>query len=320
MQEEDRRLGRRRRCRKVGLSESYTGVGGSRGESQKRGEVGKGFEEQRKKARRRSGRRQKKGKSVIRVGTGGVVGEIRGALGQVEAEKWAMAEGQEEKRVERKREAELLQQKRARESVKRSAVKRTPGQKRSRLDIGKGPVEEERPKLRQEEKKGKRVRVGRAWVSGRLTNHRKYVAYVKGYRAAEKVRRRREGRGYTQGQGRAIAPRAQEERTKADRWYAKHRKRREGWLSAEEERPGRIVFRNPAENEVGRHEARRCGVPTVGRVTAARSPERQQKRTYVREWPVGEEGMLRIGQRFRAAWKEQEKKRVGALAPRGVAK
>jgi len=104
----------------------------------------------------------------------------------------------------------------------------------------------------------KRIRVTRTWVSGMLTNYTNFQNYVLRFRGTK------------------------EERKSASekRWYESHRKGREGFvvnaqsLTGEEKAkgkkksgstlPGLIVFRHPNDHGVGRKEARRCGIPTVG--------------------------------------------------------
>jgi ribosomal protein S2 len=57
------------------------------------------------------------------------------------------------------------------------------------------------------------------------------------------------------------------------RWYESHRKGREGLVLKtaadgkrirSKSRPGLVRFRHPNDHGVGRKEARRCGIPTVG--------------------------------------------------------
>jgi small subunit ribosomal protein S2 len=85
--------------------------------------------------------------------------------------------------------------------------------------------------------------VNKKWVSGLLTNHPTFQEYVKTYNA-----------------------KPDELKTeKEKKWYRRHRKDREEWLSSTKiKRPGRVVFRNPVDHPIGVHEAYRCGIPTVG--------------------------------------------------------
>lgn len=164
------------------------------------------------------------------------------------------------------------------------------GYKRSKRSKGKGQERREEERNSKEEKgkkrKGKVVRVEPVWVSGRLTNNREYVKYVKRYREKQKGKVR-ETTKYEKRQ---------------ERWYKKNRRGREDWLRTEAERPGVVVFRNPEEQEAGRKEASRCGVPTVGRITEDRKPEREQRRTYGRKWPKGDRGKVMRGER---RWKRR---------------
>ena len=141
-------------------------------------------------------------------------------------------------------------------------------------------------------KKGEVVKVTEAWVSGRLTNNGGLSEYV--MRKKERDERRGEGKG-----------------TKAERWYERHRKGREGWLVGKEgkaKRPGVIVFRNPEEQGVARKEAVRCGIPTVGRVTPKRDKEREKRRTYGRPIENGKQGRLRRGNRRKRAYEKDTAK------------
>lgn len=112
----------------------------------------------------------------------------------------------------------------------------------------------------------KRIRVTRTWVSGMLTNYRNFKNYVRRYKGKKETRR-----------------------TPAEkRWYESHRKGREGWIGRKgeetkrkgEERilPSLIIFRHPNDHGVGRKEARRCGIPTVGRVDT--DCKYRERRTY----------------------------------------
>lgn len=101
----------------------------------------------------------------------------------------------------------------------------------------------------------KRIRVSRTWVSGIRTNYTNFKNYVIRFKATHDDRK-----------------------THAEkRWYELNRKNREGivgiksTLGKREDRdtkgrPGLIVFRNPNDHIVGRKEALRCGIPTVGLV------------------------------------------------------
>jgi hypothetical protein len=277
---------------------------------------------QTRSARQRVERMKKQGKSVMRVGTGGVVGGIRSKMREEVAERARKKKAVEEAERARKKKRE------ERTGSKRGRVTRIPGQKRSFLGRGgkEGRIGAGRLELQRKQKeKGKVVRVDRSWVSGRLTNHRKYVDYVKWYRKertyakqggiwpseageAVLVSETKRASGVSASERKREASEArlrgekgevEKKRTKEDRWYEKNRKGREEWLVTEAERPGVIVFRNAGEHEVGRHEAIRCGVPTVGRVSGKTKMERKQKRTYAREWPAGERGSVMRGQRRR---------------------
>jgi ribosomal protein S2 len=97
----------------------------------------------------------------------------------------------------------------------------------------------------------KRVRVTRTWISGMLTN---YTSFQKDMRRLKETN--------------------EERKTYAEkRWYESHRKGREGMVVKRSSdgkrvrstgRPGLVRFRHPNDHGVGRKEARRCGVPTVG--------------------------------------------------------
>jgi len=97
----------------------------------------------------------------------------------------------------------------------------------------------------------KRIRVTRSWVSGMLTNYRNFQNYVLRLQGTK-----------------------EERKTPAEkRWYESHRKGREGLVmdnqlggnqSRKKGLPGLILFRHPNDHGVGRKEARRCGIPTVG--------------------------------------------------------
>lgn len=99
----------------------------------------------------------------------------------------------------------------------------------------------------------KRVRVSRTWVSGMRTNYTNFKNYVTRFKATHDDRK-----------------------THAEkRWYELNRKGREGIVGLKMEngeetdgkgRPALIVFRNPNDHVVGRKEALRCGIPTVGLV------------------------------------------------------
>ena len=95
----------------------------------------------------------------------------------------------------------------------------------------------------------KRIRVTRTWMSGMLTNYTNFQNDVLRFKGTK------------------------EERKSASekRWYESHRKGREGFVGLETGKgkktgglPGLIVFRHPNDHGVGRKEARRCGIPTVG--------------------------------------------------------
>lgn len=102
----------------------------------------------------------------------------------------------------------------------------------------------------------KRIRVTRTWVSGMLTNYTNFQNYVLRFRGTKEERRS----------------------ASEKRWYESHRKGREGFVVSPtqgEEKgpskkkggtglPGVIVFRHPNDHGVGRKEAMRCGIPTVG--------------------------------------------------------
>jgi small subunit ribosomal protein S2 len=107
----------------------------------------------------------------------------------------------------------------------------------------------------------KRIRVSRTWVSGMLTNYRNFQDYIVRFKSTQM---NTEGRKSHSEQ----------------RWYESHRKTREGFVGLDDtmetqgkegkktplrtRRPGVIFFRHPNEHGVGRKEAARCGVPTVG--------------------------------------------------------
>jgi small subunit ribosomal protein S2 len=101
----------------------------------------------------------------------------------------------------------------------------------------------------------KRIRVTRTWVSGMLTNYTNFQNYVQRFRGTKDERKS----------------------ASEKRWYESHRKGREGFVVNPHGRgedkakkksgstlPGLIVFRHPNDHGVGRKEARRCGIPTVG--------------------------------------------------------
>ena len=99
----------------------------------------------------------------------------------------------------------------------------------------------------------KRIRVTRTWVSGIRTNYTNFQNYVLRFKATNEERKSHAEK----------------------RWYELNRKGREGMVGISDsnekveqkkERPGLIVFRNPNDHVVGRKEALRCGIPTVGRV------------------------------------------------------
>lgn len=141
---------------------------------------------------------------------------------------------------------------------------------------------------RKGEKGAEVVKVTEAWVSGRLTNNGGLSEYV--MRKKEREELRGGGKG-----------------TKAERWYERHRKGREGWLVGGKngvKRPGVIVFRNPEEHGVARKEAVMCGIPTVGRVTPKREKERGKRRTYGRPIENGKQGRLRRGNRRKRAYEK----------------
>lgn len=99
----------------------------------------------------------------------------------------------------------------------------------------------------------KRIRVSRTWISGIRTNYTNFKNYVIRFKATHDDRK-----------------------THAEkRWYELNRKGREsivgikGTIGKREDtdtkgRPALIVFRNPNDHIVGRKEALRCGIPTVG--------------------------------------------------------
>jgi hypothetical protein len=162
------------------------------------------------------------------------------------------------------------------------------GEKRRGREKGKGRS------LRQGEGIGEAevVKVTEAWVSGRLTNNGGLSEYV--MRKKEREELRGEGKG-----------------TKAERWYERNRKGREGWLVGGKKgvkRPGVIVFRNPEEHGVARKEAVMCGIPTVGRVTPKREKERGKRRTYGRPIENGKQGRLRRGNRRKRAYEKDTAK------------
>jgi len=93
----------------------------------------------------------------------------------------------------------------------------------------------------------KRIRVTRTWVSGMLTNYRNFQNYVLRFKGTKEERRS----------------------ASEKRWYESHRKGREGFVGRDSETtkkalPGLIIFRHPNDHGVGRKEAMRCGIPTVG--------------------------------------------------------
>jgi len=92
----------------------------------------------------------------------------------------------------------------------------------------------------------KRLRVTRTWVSGIRTNYTNFQNYVLRFKATHDDRKSHAEK----------------------RWYELNRKGREGRVGdhkeLKKERPGLIVFRNPNDHVVGRKEALRCGIPTVG--------------------------------------------------------
>lgn len=96
----------------------------------------------------------------------------------------------------------------------------------------------------------KRIRVTRTWVSGIRTNYTSFQNYVLRFKATHDDRKSHAEK----------------------RWYELNRKGREGIVGItdsnqtelKKERPGLIVFRNPNDHVVGRKEALRCGIPTVG--------------------------------------------------------
>ena len=256
MQEKERRGRRIRRCRTSGME----GKGGwdLLGEGAEKNGNGMWVNgKDRRAGRRRVEGIHKKGKSVRRVGTGRVGGGRMGGL----------------RKRRRKRSEDTLQSKESKRERQRETPKKVGGKRSKSTKRGR------------EVARGKVVRVEREWVSGRLTNHKEYVKYVKRYAEKQKQKKALEGEG-------------ESKKTKGERWYEKHRKGRENWLEEEVDRPGVVVFRNTVDQEAGRKEARMCGVPTVGRVTDDRSPERKQIRTYGRPWQSGEKGVLIIGQRM----------------------
>lgn len=105
----------------------------------------------------------------------------------------------------------------------------------------------------------KRIRVTRTWISGMLTNYSHFQNYVLRFKGTNEDRKS----------------------ASEKRWYESHRKGREGfvgldngmerqesgsWASRKKKGglPGLIVFRHPNDHGVGRKEAMRCGIPTVG--------------------------------------------------------
>ena len=154
--------------------------------------------------------------------------------------------------------------------------------------VGTGRIPGGRRKSRARKENGEElegvVMVTEVWVSGRLTNNKGRSDYV----------RRKRSSGAVGG-------------AKAERRYARKRKGMEKWLSEEQrKRPGRVVFRNPEDHEVARKEARRCGIPTVGRVTKKRKKDRVPRRTYGRPRDQGKEGKVVRGRRRKRALRNEK--------------
>lgn len=122
----------------------------------------------------------------------------------------------------------------------------------SRMVVGTTPELGRRRERRCEDiDSSKRIRVTRSWISGMLTNYPNF----------QKDRRR-------------LKETQDDRKTYSEkRWYESHRKGREGLVlkrssdgkrTRSKSRPGLVRFRHPNDHVVGRKEARRCGIPTVG--------------------------------------------------------
>jgi len=146
----------------------------------------------------------------------------------------------------------------------------------------------------------KRMRVTRSWVSGMLTNYGEFQNFVMRLQGTKEERKTRSEK----------------------RWDESQRKGREGFvadpkLKGKEARkaglPGLIIFRHPNDHGVGRKEASRCGIPTVG--VADSDCQYRERLTY----PVpgndeSREGLLTLVRRVKGRYLESDERSLDQMS------